>query len=239
MDGTKLLAIIGVGLTLILGILTIWLGIRRKYPAKITFFKEGCIGLFDSIVRNLPELSVLYKNSPISENIVLLKGFFLNNGSKDITEDMVKGKLTIVLPQGYRWLQGKVVSSSPEVRASITPNDTDLVFDLGLFRCNEFIKFETLAELPSRQAENITNGSKSSPTERLLSSLKFAHRISDTQKVKKKSIPPTGKERDKTEWVIPIVLRVPLKINEIYYQHSTNLTTGMLWLSKTTQRGKR
>ena len=29
-----------------------------------------------------------------------------------------------------------------------------------------------------------------------------------------------------------------LKINEIYYQHSTNLTTGMLWLLKTTQREK-
>jgi hypothetical protein len=35
------------------------------------------------------------------------------------------------------------------------------------------------------------------------------------------------------------VFRVPLKINEICYQHSTNLTTDMLWLSKTTFRGKR
>jgi hypothetical protein len=36
-----------------------------------------------------------------------------------------------------------------------------------------------------------------------------------------------------------LFFRVPLKINEIYYQHPTNLTTGMLWLSKTTQREKR
>jgi starch phosphorylase len=34
-------------------------------------------------------------------------------------------------------------------------------------------------------------------------------------------------------------LRVPLKISEIYDQHSTNLTIGMLWSSKTTHGGKR
>jgi transposase, IS5 family len=38
---------------------------------------------------------------------------------------------------------------------------------------------------------------------------------------------------------MPDCLRVPLKINEIYYQDSTKLTTGMLWSSKTTHRGKK
>jgi len=42
-----------------------------------------------------------------------------------------------------------------------------------------------------------------------------------------------------TPFSLQLFFRVPLKISEIYYQHSTNLTTGMLWSSKTTHREKR
>ena len=48
-----LLGIIGIPA----GILATWFWAwyyYRRYPGRITFVKESCIGLFESIVRNLP-----------------------------------------------------------------------------------------------------------------------------------------------------------------------------------------
>ena len=85
MNTPNLLAIIGISATVVLGVYGIYLGFRtQRYPGRITFVKETCIGLFDSLVRNLPELSIQYDNEPVGENLVLLKGFILNTGTKDI-----------------------------------------------------------------------------------------------------------------------------------------------------------
>ena len=61
---------------------------------------------------------------------------------------MIEEKLTVTLSAGCRWLTGKVVSTSSKVRADISIlNDDALVFDFGLFRCKEHIRFEALAEV--------------------------------------------------------------------------------------------
>ena len=151
-----------------------------------SFFREDCIGLFDSIVRNLPELSVQFNGVPVKENLVLLKGLFMNDGHKDISLAMVEQRLRAVLPEGYRWLTAKVVLSSPEVKASAQiTSDTNLEFDLGLFRCGEILKFEALAEVPTGD----TTKDWPPPSFRLERSLSFEHRIADTGNVKATSIP--------------------------------------------------
>ena len=77
------LAIVGVVLTVVFGVWGILL-YRRRYPGRITFFVEASVPLFHSIVRNMPKLSVLYEDEPVSEGIVLLKGVLINTGSTDI-----------------------------------------------------------------------------------------------------------------------------------------------------------
>jgi len=127
--------------TLVFGVWGIYLAVRQRYPGRILFVKEDCIGLFDSIVRNLPELSVQYKGIPVKENLILLKGFFLNTGSKDISQGMVEQRLRAVLPGGYRWLTARLVAASPAVKADVrVTSETSLEFDLGLFRCGELFK---------------------------------------------------------------------------------------------------
>jgi hypothetical protein len=182
MDNSTFLAIVGTLATVILGSWSIYLALKRRYPGHITFLKESSIGLFDSVVTSLPELSILYNNTPISQNLVLLKGILHNTGSIDITEDMVKEKLSIVLPEGFKWLAGKVVSSSPKIQASIRIDaPTILTFDLGLFRCDEYIRFEALAEVPlPRNSSNKTGGGA---TEILTKSVSFQHRIANTRKI--------------------------------------------------------
>jgi hypothetical protein len=62
MSTTDILTIFGILITLIFGIWSIILFVRKRSAGEITFVKESYINLFDSIVKYLPELSVLYNN---------------------------------------------------------------------------------------------------------------------------------------------------------------------------------
>ena len=213
-----LLTIVGILATVVLGLLTIRVGIRRRYPGQITFVLEEHVELFNSIVRNISELSLLYKAVPINEFVVLLKGHFVNTGSRDITRDMVVEPLKVVLPEGYTWLDGKVVSFSPNVHAEVSiSDDVNLVFDLGLFRCDEHLGFEALAELPSEQSFTASTNGGTSPNlgEQLHDALEFSHRISDTQKIQKRVLPTESTPRRRRRlliWTIPAVALLIISI---------------------------
>jgi hypothetical protein len=184
--------IVGTVATLVFGAWGIYLAIRQRYPGRLLFVKEDCIGLFDSIVRNLPELSVQFKGAPVKENLVLLKGFFLNTGSKDISQGMVVQRLRAVLPEEYRWLTAKVVAASPAVKAEVgVASETALEFDLGLFRCGEYLKFEALVEVPTAVKEDLA------PADILQKSLGFDHRIADTGKIEEWTAPVAYSTGDK------------------------------------------
>ena len=181
---------IGTALT-ILGLLLALIGapglyyifFKRPYPAQITFVVVDCLGLFESIVKHFPELAISYKDDPVGEGIVLLKGALLNTGSKDITKEMVEDRLCLELPDGFKWLQAKVVSSSPSVQAHIEQETQTLTFDVGLFRCREFIQIECLAEVPMQNDRTASIGA------RLFKDLSVTHRIADTQKVNPVHLP--------------------------------------------------
>lgn len=190
MTTSTLLTILGIVVTVALGAWGLYLTVAQRYPGRITFVKEGCIGIFDSIVRNLPELSVSYEDKPVSENLVLLKGFLLNTGSKDITPTMAEKSLTIDLPEDFRWLTAKIVSTSPSVRASAQCAAQRLYFEMGLFRRGEHIRFEALAEVPAQ-----TDRGDSSLGEILEQALTFHHRIADTRKVDRQELPTTSQRK--------------------------------------------
>lgn len=178
--GSIVTAIIGTLLTAT----GVYLMIKRKYPGEITFFSDSCIGLFDSIVKNMPELVVEYKEEPVGQELVLLKGSFLNTGSKDITENMVVEKIAMSLPDNCRWVTAKIASASPNVKANVTVAEKKIIFDIGLFRCKEFIRFEALAELSACDISSEKNDIEKS----LIKRLKINHRISDTQKIKEREL---------------------------------------------------
>jgi hypothetical protein len=138
----------------------------------------------------MPELSVSYKDEPVREGLVLLKGALINTGSKDITESMVEERLSFSLPHRFKWLEAKVIKHSKGGKGRIDKSPQRLEFPLGLFRRNEFIRFEAIAEVP-------TNGVNSSQSAKhlksaLLDSLRISHRIADTQAIVAADLPPTG-----------------------------------------------
>ena len=74
MDYGSLLSITGAIATVAFGGASLVLAFRAFYPGRVTFIQETCIGLFDSIVKNLPSLAITYNNSAIAPRLVLLKG---------------------------------------------------------------------------------------------------------------------------------------------------------------------
>ncbi len=184
MGVSGVLAFVGILVSLIFGAWGVSLMLRRRYPGQITFVREQTIALFDAIVKNLPELAVLYMEVPVSPNVVLIRGSFVNTGTKDISPSMIEGPLTLSLPAGSKWLSASVIATSPDVRASLdVQNLNAAVLTSGLLRCKEFIRFQALAEmaLPEATPGRSVAGSLE---ERLEGSLSFEHRIEDTRPVR-------------------------------------------------------
>lgn len=204
MSLSTLLTIAGLLLTAVLGIWGIYLAIKRRYAGQITFVQEYALGLFDSMVKNFSDLSIKFKRKPISESLVLLKGYLVNTGSKDITPEMVAEPICITLPGRYRWLTAKVVESSPSVQASASIVDqTHLSFEMGMFRCDEYIRFECVAESPIHGEPGL---SQINAATNFLKSMKFAHRIADTATIKWSVLTTEGKPSELTILINTCVL---------------------------------
>lgn len=193
MNASNILAVVGILATVVFGIWGVVIVIQRRYPGQLTYVKESYIGLFDSIVKNLPELAVLYNNVPVGQGLVLVKGAILNTGSKDITDSMVEQELAFALPSDFRWLTAKIVGTSGNVKASLAIQNSSLVFSTGLFRCTESIRFQAIAEAPIYEA----GGTKRRETseDRLDKAISITHRIADTQKVASLDLPSSGQAK--------------------------------------------
>ncbi len=202
MTGT-ILTIVGLLATVIFGVIPLYR--KFRYPAKVTFVKESAISLFDSIVRNLPDLKMTYKEAPVSQELILIRGAILNEGFKDITESMTEQPLKLNLPKGYKWLTAQVISASKNVTVDIDiENERALVFRIGLFRCREYIRFEALAECPSLE----TATEKPIPDRKNIEEVMyFTHRIADTEnKVNKMDLLPRANPRVKKRIVLLSVI---------------------------------
>lgn len=175
-----ILSVLGISISMIFGIVGVYLTIRSRYSGKITFVNEQTIELFDAIGNSLDKLSVTYDGTEVNENLVLLNGAFINSGKLDITKDMAEQPITIKLPEGYKWLTGRVVDSS--AHANLEQSDERTIsISTGLFRCNEYVRFHALAQLPDTEE-------KESNLRRFRNALGFEHRIVNTKSIDEKEI---------------------------------------------------
>lgn len=163
--------IIGIGLTILFGIIAIILARKKIYPAELLYIEDESLNLYDSVVKNITGLEITYKSQPIKENMFLLRGFLFKKGRKDIVPEMIESKLKISLPKNWIWHDSRTISKSEGLNVITTPNKNELVFDFGLFKNNEYIFFESLVEATEK--------------EEFSKSIKFKHRIADTGKVTK------------------------------------------------------
>lgn len=220
MNISIILGILGIIATILIGIVGFIFAKKKHYQGEITLLTEECISLFNDIVKNMPELQVFFMEQPVKENLVLFKGYFLNTGSKDITEQMVVNNLEITIPKGSKWINPKVVDSSDNVIANIKiKDDTSIIFDLGLFRCNEFIKFECLAEM-------LINDKNKSPSKFLEKNIEIKQRIADTGRTKQQDMPTVTQK--KHPWHYCVAIAIPLVLTIIIHFEGIPVSTNYL-----------
>lgn len=180
MDRSTMLGVVGVVATIILGVYGIYVTLRRRYPGKLQLYVQDSIPLFESIVKNLPQLSIAYQDKPVDERLVLLKAVLANTGSVDITPAMVEEEITLSLPLGYRFLAVNVVSRSPSVSSKLAITlDNRAKVTTGLFRCGEFIRFWALIQTSPTPADEAEDKGDD-----VLEGLTIVHRIANTQRIR-------------------------------------------------------
>lgn len=173
-----MLTFIGVLATVLFGVVAVWLVVRPPQLGEISLVRRKCFVLFDGSADTLGLLNVTFNNQPVQKGTALLRGYLLNSGRKDIEPQMVATPPSLRLPEGYRWLHAAACPSSPEIELRVRLNDRELTFELGLFRQNEYLQFEALAQTPDI-GEGFNEGQ--SLAEKFGQAVKLSHRIADTR----------------------------------------------------------
>lgn len=176
-DLPHLLGYLGVFATILFGIWGIYIALKYRHSVRVNFVLRKSIALFDTIVKNITELSVSYKGLPITQNLILIEGALVNTGNKDILPTMIERPICLNLPEDYKWLTAKIISTSNSVEANIIVSDQILTINSGLFKINEFIHFQALLQAPHEaNIAKIEN--------KLDKIINLSHRIADMSKIK-------------------------------------------------------
>ena len=83
MNASILLTALGLVVAVVLGVWTIVLAVRYSRRVQITFIEESCLSLLADIAQGIEALEVRYQGTPVSRNLVLLRGYFMNTGNQD------------------------------------------------------------------------------------------------------------------------------------------------------------
>lgn len=136
--------------------------------------KQTSIGLFDSFVKNFNEISILFDNAPIRDNLIYVKGTFINDGDIDIEGERLESPVTIMLPAEYQWKNCKVTLRSDNLKCDISQtNSSQLQLEFGLFRKGEFVQIEALIEASHDVVDDAN----------IFDKFSFSHRIPQTQQI--------------------------------------------------------
>ena len=146
MDIGLLLTIIGTIATVVFGVLGIYLVFIRIDRPRIDIVDESTINLYDSIVKNITDVKVTFKEEAVIENLLLYRFFIVNPGRTDITKGMIEQPLTLELKSGNFWKSARQIASSDNLSFTIEINDENMVVRNKLFRPNEFFYIEAIIE---------------------------------------------------------------------------------------------
>lgn len=116
------LAILGLVFTIMFGLISIILYVRRKkYPKRIKTYLIDMVRIWNPEVDKYKNIQITHSNQKISESVSYIKGLFCGDGDEDI--DVAKKIVTfchIELPTTYKWLEVHRQESSPNLKVDFT-----------------------------------------------------------------------------------------------------------------------
>lgn len=173
----NLISIAGIAITLLLGLIAVYLAIRRaRYPTKLLFLHNQPFWLVNSVSGKIPNVSIRHAETEIGEDAFVINGIIINSGDQDLSESDIDSPLKFMLPDGYKWLEVSAKSKYFPVEAQVY-NDKELLFGFKLLKRDESFSFAALAVSESEETKN----------EKVLSSLinksQWTHRINGLGKI--------------------------------------------------------
>lgn len=189
------LSIAGIAVSFLFGLWGLYFTVRRvKYPASLIFVREQSVALLEDFAQKLPNLSILYKNTPVAKSVVLISGYLVNDGALDITREMTEEALTCSLPPESIWLEFEVTTSAPSLHVTselVDARNARLKF--GLFRRDESFSFQALVQLGERHADVKATD--------FADTLSWRHRIASLGEVKTVQMPARPKRNKVAIWM--------------------------------------
>lgn len=183
-----ILAILGIITTIIIGICAVRYASKVKIKTQLLFFEHNCISLFKSIVKELDDIEIKYKNKIIGENLIMFKGTFFNSGNADIDKTMVHKPLLIKLPEDYIWTKAKIVDKSNDVVIKESIDNNQLIFNWDILKENEYFTFDSIIEYkPDPDKDSISDDYDI--TRKLSRNISFNHRITNLKSINKERLP--------------------------------------------------
>lgn len=180
----NILGLIGIILTIIFGIYSIWAYKKSKKKISIELKNEQCYSLFRDDVTRL-NIELIYNKKTLTNPLILFKAKIINNGSVDIDKNRIFKPLKIISSKEFNWLEAKTIvqsNGSLSIINILKPNELQIEWDL--LKSGEYIEFEALIEIIDRQKLSYDK------TNDFYNGLKFDYRITDLNNILKENKVP-------------------------------------------------
>jgi len=202
MDINIAIAIISLSFTIVFGLIGLRLTIKYRKKVDLTFYNNECFSLFHTVVKNLPEIELMFQGKPITENIVLLKATFVNTGNIDLDKSNVYKPLAVILPENYLIVHGKIIEKSKDLYVKEKVEHNKIVFEWDLLQNNEYFTFHCLieyipAKVPiSEKIKDETEDNQKNSVKGLINKLKFDYRISNLRNINESESPKVAADKE-------------------------------------------
>ena len=141
--------IIGVA-SIVIAILIYFLQKQIRYPGQLKISVIETWKVRRASPNGYGELSLKYNDYEIEEELNYVKIVVYNRKSYDYSSGSEDNPVRIILPEGCKWIDAKIVSHSKEVQAEIANKDgKELALTFNLLRKNEYIELDGLMEAKS------------------------------------------------------------------------------------------
>lgn len=162
---------ISIILTSIIAIVITWYFTRKQMKKnEITHFSINAYDIGKGLSDEFPDFKLLFGGDVLADNVMVLKGGFMNTGRNDINALKGDRDIKLILPEGCALKAVKVTPSTEELIVSANKNNENVIpFGIAeLFKSNEFFLYTAIVET-SKEIKDISG------------MLKFQHRILNTE----------------------------------------------------------
>jgi len=197
------LGLLGIIITIIVGVMGIIYTYRIRNIPKITFLEQDFFSLFESIIKNMDGINITFENIQINPSLLMLKASFINNGTIDIDSSMVHEPLKIKLPENCKWKRIKITKASPNVNINFKMSDIVTEFDWDLLKRNEYFSFDALIEIIDNQKESIEIDNEY--IVKIYEKISISHRITNLEKINEENLYSIMKSKRLKRLMFPLI----------------------------------